>query len=234
MNFNWLQRKQPPCSTDTTMPITHPQITPGHTYKYNKLSELQVRHHCPFFSTYCFTMQTVVTNTHFSVTFTHKLLVCFFFVILDSCVFLVIFHCTYTYNNCASLSNCCNILCIFQNSTCGNSAWYIWAILHVELWVCVCVCMNCALPGHTTYTVCMVYGLRQHFTVLSAHFPCLLLKGNSFVPLFRLYFWIAAKFISQLQKQIFTYTNVTQSFVPKTVFNNQFVRAFRIWWKEKT
>jgi len=37
----------------------------------------------------------------------------------------------------------------------------------------------------------------------------------------------AAKFISQLQKQMLTYTNISQNFVPKTVLNNQLVRAFR-------
>jgi len=77
------------------------------------------------------------------------------------------------------------------------SQFYLWkfCMVHMQhiayciICVCVCVCVcacvwvcrNCALPGHTTYTVCTVYRLRPHCTVHSAHLPCLLLKRNSFV-----------------------------------------------------
>jgi hypothetical protein len=94
----------------------------------------------------------------------------------------VIFHCTYTQNNCAWLSNCCSILCIFHISACGNSVWYIHTIWHVAL--CVSVYVWIVLwqdTRHTTYTLCMVYGLRQHCTIHSAYLPCLLLKRNSYV-----------------------------------------------------
>jgi hypothetical protein len=78
--------------------------------------------------------------------------------------FFGIFHCTYTYNNCAWLLNCCKSLHIFHSSTCGNSAWYICTIWHVAL--CVCV-QNCALAGHTTHNLHCLYGIWIETTLHS-------------------------------------------------------------------
>jgi len=111
----------------------------------------------------------MVTNTHFSVTFTHILPVCFFFVLL-------LYFTVHTHTI---------IVLHFQIAVTYYASFTILPVVimhHIACCiVCVCVCTNCALPGHTTYTVCMVYRLRTHCTVHSAHLPCLLLKRNSFV-----------------------------------------------------
>ena len=114
---------------------------PVHTHNCKNLSELKVTHYCPFFLLTALLWKQWL-QTHTSMLYLHIYCLSVSYLLYYILVFFfLIFHCTHTYNNCAWLSNCFIILWIFHNSTCGNSAWYVYTILHVALCVCVCVCV---------------------------------------------------------------------------------------------